>query len=59
MKNIPKKIFLQIGEDVDKKDNIDFNELAGVTWCVEKINKTDLEYVLKEKKTKNNFQIKK
>lgn len=49
MKNIPKKIFLQVhGDTID--DNIDFNELIGVTWCKDRINDDDLEYVYKPKK---------
>ena len=42
MKNIPKTIYLQIGEECH--DDIDFNELSGVTWCVDKINDNDIEY---------------
>ena len=53
MKGIPKRIFLQIGEDISPKDNIDFKELGEVTWCLDKINKTDIEYILKTKKKKN------
>lgn len=52
MKNIPQKIYLQIGEDVSIKENdSDFNDLAGVSWCADKINKTDIEYVLKSEET--------
>lgn len=52
MHNIPKKIFLNIGEEVDVKDDIDFNELAGVSWSSHRIHKTDIEYVKKNKLTK-------
>jgi hypothetical protein len=43
MKNTPKSIFLQIGEDVT-----DWNEIYPecVSWCTERINDNDLEYVL-------------
>lgn len=52
MKNIPQRIYLQIGEDVSVKENdSDFNDLAGVSWCADKINKTDIEYVLKSEET--------
>jgi hypothetical protein len=52
MKNIPQKIYLQIGEDVSTKENdSDFNNLAGVSWCADKINNTDIEYVLKSEET--------
>ncbi len=47
MKNIPNKIYLQIGEDCRKDD--DFNELE-VTWCKERINKNDIVYYRKTKK---------
>ena len=51
MKNIPKKIFLQVhGDTID--DNIDFNELVGVTWCKDRINDDDLEYIYQPKKKK-------
>ena len=45
MKNTPKSIFLQIGEDVDTAD---WNEIHPecVSWCAERINENDLEYVL-------------
>jgi len=42
MKNIPKEIYLQIGEDCDGDD---FNELAEVSWCQDKINNNDIRYV--------------
>jgi hypothetical protein len=51
MKNIPKKIYLQIGEDADVTiDNsiTDFNDLLthAITWSSERINENDIEYVL-------------
>lgn len=46
MKNIPRKIFLQVDEKGETPD--DFNELEGVTWCEDRINDNDLEYILKE-----------
>lgn len=48
MTNIPKTIYLQIGEDCPTDDGEDFNKLYGVTWCAERINENDIEYVLKE-----------
>ena len=41
MKNLPNKIFLQVEDEIG-----DFNDLAEVTWCVDKINKTDVGYGL-------------
>jgi hypothetical protein len=46
MKNIPKKIYLQLGES-EKIGEDDFNDLAEVTWCSERIYKTDIVYYLK------------
>ena len=49
MKNIPNKIYLQVGE-LDENDNNDFEMLrSDVTWCADKIYKNDIEYRLKEK----------
>lgn len=44
MKNIPTKIYLQIGEADLTCD--DFNELHEVSWCSERINDNDIEYTL-------------
>jgi hypothetical protein len=45
MKNLPEKIYLQIGEEADIDDNLDFNELVGVSWCSDKIEESDVEFV--------------
>ena len=42
MKNVPNKIFLNIGYEPEKGD--DFNDLGEVTWCVDKVNDNDIEY---------------
>ncbi len=47
MKNIPNKIYLQIGEETPK--DADFEELDEVTWCADKINPNDFEYVKMDK----------
>jgi hypothetical protein len=47
MTNIPKTIYLQIGEDCPTDDGEDFNKLYGVSWCAERINENDIEYELK------------
>lgn len=44
MRNIPQKIYLQIDADGDTPE--DFNTLVGVSWCPDKINPNDIEYVL-------------
>ena len=44
MKHIPKEIYLQIGTE---RDNVEtFNELHGVTWSAERINNSDIKFVL-------------
>lgn len=47
IKNIPKNIYLQVDSDGDTSE-IDFKELGGVTWCADRINKTDLKYQLNQ-----------
>ncbi len=42
MENIPRTIFLQV--DADGERPKDFLPLRGVSWCQDKINKSDLEY---------------
>lgn len=51
MRNIPQKIYLQIAE-AKQKDDIDFNELAEVSWCADKINDSDIVYYLPKKRKK-------
>lgn len=45
MKNIPDKVYMQIGEG--NEDENDFNEISGVTWSFDKIFDSDIEYCLK------------
>jgi len=49
MKNLPKEIYLQIEPEMPE----DFNELYGVTWCNEKINKTDIRYIIDKRHLKS------
>ena len=49
MKNVPEKIYLQIGEDCP--DDVDFYELSEITWCADKIHDNDIEYQLVKKGT--------
>lgn len=44
MKNIPKKIYLQV--DADGESPEDFTECHGVSWCEDRINDTDIEYLI-------------
>lgn len=48
MKNIPGKIYLNLGFNPLWKNfaDVDFNELAGVTWSKDKTSDGDIEYVL-------------
>ena len=43
MKNLPDKLYLQIGEEAEDSD--DFNSLYGVSWCDDQIHKNDVVYV--------------
>lgn len=47
MKNVPDKIYLNIGEDQDLLGyDVDFTkDLAEVTWCEDRIHESDIEYV--------------
>ncbi len=44
MKNVPKKIYLQVG------DATDWNELdeVEVSWCTDRVNDSDIEFLLPE-----------
>jgi hypothetical protein len=42
MKNAPNKIYLQEGEDNEDKD---FNDLCEVTWSIDRVYDSDIEYV--------------
>ena len=47
LKNTPKKIYLQVeGEGIEN----DFKKLRGITWSIDRINKSDIVYYLKAKK---------
>jgi hypothetical protein len=51
IKNIPKRIYLNIGDDFGFKKEVDFKEdFSEITWCEDKIDKDDIEYILKSKK---------
>lgn len=47
MKNIPEKIYLQVGDLADEEiRETDFNDLSeeDITWCVDKVFPTDIEF---------------
>lgn len=44
MKNIPERIYLQVGDECEASD--DFKDLDGVTWCADNVFDTDIEYKL-------------
>ncbi len=52
MKNTPDKIYLQIGDDCP--DDVDFKELHKISWCTEKINENDIEYIATSKSAEDN-----
>ena len=45
MKNLPKKIYLQIDDSVDTND---FKDLSEVSWSDKKLNKRDVEYTIQK-----------
>lgn len=55
MENIPKAIYLNIGNDIT--DIQDFNALDDVTWCADKIGKHDIKYILAKGSKREQFEI--
>lgn len=45
MKNIPNRIYLQIGLKENGESCNDFKELSNVSWCSDKIYEDDLEFI--------------
>ena len=45
IKNAPKRIYLQVGEDLPKNEDVNFKDLSEVTWCEDKINDSDICYI--------------
>jgi hypothetical protein len=46
MKDIPKKIYLQIGQEDSYDDVESFKEFCEVSWCSDKMHDSDIEYIL-------------
>jgi hypothetical protein len=46
--NIPKEIFLQIGECLQENEEIDFKELKEVSWHTSRIFYDDIKYYSEE-----------
>lgn len=44
IKNLPKRIYLNIGDGIP--DDVDFRDLSEVTWSEERVNDSDIEYVI-------------
>ena len=42
LKDMPKVVYLQVEDQISS-----FTDLGECTWCVDKINKSDIAYVLK------------
>jgi hypothetical protein len=47
IKNIPKNIYLQVYSDGDDSE-IEFKDLAGVSWCADRIHDTDFKFQLNQ-----------
>lgn len=46
MKNLPQKIYLQVGFEHDEGDDFNDLETSEISWCDDRIDDTDIEYVL-------------
>jgi len=44
----PERIYLQIGLDAWEEPVESISDLEGVTWCVDRIDKSDIEYVRRD-----------
>jgi hypothetical protein len=53
IKNAPKKIYLNLGNDMGIDDTIDFGAFSEVTWCQYKISDNDIEYCLCDQDVKD------
>ena len=60
MKNIPNKIYLNLGDDFTAKEfkEADFNDASEVTWCKDRIDKDDLVYYRKTSKKQLKKKVK-
>ena len=47
IKKIPQNIYLQVDSDGDNSE-IEFKDLAGVSWCADRIYDTDLKFQLNQ-----------
>jgi len=52
IKNLPEKIYLQIGDDEPLEDWNDLPTGAEITWCVDKIFDNDIVYTLDKRRLK-------
>lgn len=50
IKNLPEKIYLQIGEDCDCDNWDEMYPTHEVTWCADKINDNDIVYILDKRR---------
>lgn len=53
VKNLPKRIYLQIGEDCDHTDWDKIYPSHEVSWCEDKINDNDIVYSLDKRRLSN------
>ena len=47
IKNIPENIYLQVDMSGDTSE-VEFEDLSGVSWCVDRIHDTDLKFQLNQ-----------
>ena len=48
----PKKIYLQLGEDIIKSSALNLWHTGNVSWCAARLDDSDIEYVLAEEHEK-------
>jgi len=46
LKNIPKEIYINIGDDEHCEIDFNFDDLTDVTWCTHAIDDNDIKYYL-------------
>jgi len=54
IKNLPKKIYLQIGEDCECSNWNEIYPSHEVSWCEDKIEDNDIVYILDKRRLKKN-----
>lgn len=46
IKGTPNKIYLQINDEDERPEEVNFFDLTGISWCSDQLNDSDIEYTL-------------